>query len=130
MYFEKAKTPSHSGTERYAVTFALKEQDDLYDTQGVYVKFEFRPEFVVLIWERDRDNRGYGSWMRKAFGVRGGGSRIQGPRVLKDGSLSDKQQGYQPVFLTEELGGPLSGYATSLPHLEQMIDELEKNLPA
>lgn len=130
MYFEKAKTPSHSGTERYTVTFALKEQDDLYDTKGVYVEFEFRPEFVVLVWERDRDNHGYGSWVRKAYGVRSSGSRVLGPRVLKNGGTSDRQQGYQPVFLTEELGGPLSGYASSLPHLGQMIAELEKNLPA
>lgn len=125
MYFENAKAASHCGTERYVRVFALKEQDDLYDTQGEGATFEFRPEFVVLIWERDRDNHGYGSWVRRA-----GASSIHGPRVLKSGDTSDKRRGHRPVFITEELGGPLAGYAASLPHLEQMIAELEKNLPA
>lgn len=127
MYFEKESGPHHSGTETYSVTFSLKEQDDLYDTRGFGVQFTFRPEKVTLVWERDRNNSGYEPWRRVGYWARGPWSGIAGPRVLKDGSTSDKQQGVAQVFASY---GKLSEYAASLPHLEQMIEELEKQLPA
>lgn len=130
MYFELESHARHDGSEQYGVSFEILEQDDLYDTKGVYVNFEFRPEVVRLVWERFLKDGHYGPWQRRNLGVRGGGARIEGPRVLKGGSTSDKTKGYQPVFKSADLGGPLSEYAASLPHLEQMIEELEKNLPA
>jgi hypothetical protein len=47
---------------------------------------------------------------------------------MKDGSTStsDKQRGMVEVFRSETR---LTDYAASFPHLEQLIEELEGNLP-
>jgi hypothetical protein len=128
MYFE-AGMPSHTGTERYAVMLGIKEQGDQYDVQGQRVEYTIRPQCVILIWERRHRDGKFTPWKRRLFGAMGSASRITGPRVLKDG-LSDKQEAYVNVFLDEQVGGRLTQYAAGLPHLEQMIAELEKNLPA
>jgi hypothetical protein len=122
MYFETDERPKHYGTETYRVSFLFKEQDDLYDVKGMYVQFTIRPEQVVLRWERERGQFGYGPWVRARSN-----SLINGSRVLKDGSLG-VQTSIVEVFASKELGGKLTQYAASLPHLEQMIEELEKKL--
>jgi hypothetical protein len=129
MYFEKSTHPSYTGTERYALVFPFKEQGDLYDVKGNHVQYTIRPDRVVLIWERTHRDGHFSPWKRRVYGLPGTGSRIIGPRVLKDG-LSDKQEAYVDVFRDEEVGGRLTEYAASLPHLEQMITELESKLPA
>lgn len=128
MYLEKSAHPKHTGTERYGVEFEIKESGNQFDVKGAYVKYKIRPETVLLAWERLRRDNGYGPWRRRTVGG-GGGSRIVGPRVLKDDSTSDRFSTYVDVFATSDVGGPLTTYAASLPHLEQMIAELEKNLP-
>lgn len=130
MYFEKSDHPSHTGTERYVVRFQVREQDDLYDVRGDYVQYEIRPVSVLLMWERTYRDGHYTPWERRATGRAWTQSRIMGWRVLKDGTTSDKQEAYVRVFLDDHLGGRLTEYAASLPHLEQMITDLEKNLPA
>lgn len=122
--------PQHAGSERYTVLLVLDltgdEQQDLYDTRGKHVQFEFRPATVKLVWDRFLGRDGYGPWKR-VYAFRG--SRIEGPRVTKTGT-SDKQFGHVEVWHAEEVGGPLTKYAAMLPGLEQAVADLEKNLPA
>jgi len=126
MYFEKASSPQHTGTETYSVTFTIKEQDDLYDVRGFGVQFTIRPETVTLVWERYRDDGVLAPWRRVGYRPRGAFSAFMGPRVLKDDTTSDKQTGIVEVWGYKQ---QLSTYAASLPHLELMIEELEKQLP-
>lgn len=126
MYFEKAAHPSHTRVETYRVTFFLKETDDLYDVQGFGVQFTIRPETLTLVWERWKDGDHMVPWRRVRHRPRGVFSAFKGPRVLKNGDTTDKQEGVADVFGYEGL----SAYARTFPQLEQMIEELEKNLPA
>lgn len=128
MHYEKTRHPEHSGTESFMVTLALKEQDDLYDVRGTFVRFTIHPETVTLVWERRMQQGVCGEWRRVGYRPRGPFSAFEGPRVMKDGSLStsDRQRAVVEVFS----GSGLTAYAATLPHLEQLIAELEKNLPA
>jgi hypothetical protein len=129
MYFELDSRARHTGTERYTVTYRLREQDDLYDVKGAFVQYTIRPETVRLTWERTHTDGVPTPWWR-LMSYHGYGSRITGPRVLKSGGTSDTQDSYVDVFRREELGSPLTEYAASLPHLQQMIDDAEHHLPA
>jgi hypothetical protein len=125
MFFELKTRPEHTGYEQYVVSFSFGEQDDLFDVKALGVQFEIRPETVTLIWERLRPtSEGYGQWRRVTK------SHISGHRVLKNGWTSDKVTGVVEVFTSSAPGSPLTKYASGLPHLEQMIEDLEKNLPA
>lgn len=114
----------HTGTERYALSFAVNAQGPEHDTQGNYVQFTFRPEYVILKWERSLG----GVWrprLHSGVSQHTKGSRICGHRVLKDGSLGE-QEGWQDVWTS----GRLSAYALSLPGLEELINTIAKELPA
>lgn len=126
MYFELAQQAQHTGTETYTAAFALKEQGDRYDVRAAFVQYEIRPERVTLVWERYREDGVLGPWHRVGYRPRGAFSAFVGPRVLKDGSTSDSQSGVVEVF---GYHNKLTDYAASFPHLEQMIEELEKQLP-
>lgn len=131
MHFEMVGTPHHNGVETYRVTMALKDHGDWYDVKGAFVQFTIRPETVTLVWERDRVGDVLSSWQRVGYRARGPFSAFTGPRVLKDGTTSDMQEAMVEVW-GGRWGKPhrLTDYAASFPHLEQMIEELEKNLPA
>lgn len=125
MYFEKATRPVHNRDETYRVTFTLKEADDLYDVKGFGVQFTIRPETVTLVWERWKDGDHMVPWRRVGYRPRGAFSAFKGPRVLKNGDTTDKQEGVAEVFGHRGL----TDYARTFPHLEQMIEELESQLP-
>lgn len=126
MHFELRDRAQHTGTEEYQVSFVITEQHDLYDVRGFGVQFKIRPEIATLVWERFLSGGTYGPWRRVHWSRV---SAIKGPRVLKSGGTTDKQQGVVKVFVSADLGGRLSDYASGLPHLQQMIEELERNLP-
>lgn len=122
MYLDLKERSQHTGRETFGVEFEIREQDDLYDHPGLYVKFEFRPETVRLLWERRLENGTRTPWERKFMGVRADGSCVTGPRVLKNGSLSDSQTGYWAVFEQREVGGTLTKYALLLPTLAETVE--------
>lgn len=114
----------HTGTERYALSFAVNAQGSEHDIQGNFVQFTFRPEAVILKWERILG----GVWrprLHSGVGLHGKGSRICGRRVLKDNTLGE-QEGWQDVWTSRRL----SAYALSLPGLEELIETITKELPA
>lgn len=119
MHFERLSHPEHAGRETYAVTYALKNQDDLYDVQGDYVKFTIRPEMLTLHWERYLGS----PW--RIFDGYGHGTRISGRRVLKSGDLGD-QVGYVSLFWQDEL----NEYAKSIPGLADLVAKAKSQLPA
>lgn len=131
MHFEMVGTPHHNGVETYRVAMALKDHGDRYDVKGAFVQFTIRPETVTLVWERDLVDGVTSSWQRVGYRPRGAFSAFVGPRVLKDGTTSDMQEAMVEVWVGV-VGKPerLTDYAASFPHLEQMIAELEKSLPA
>ena len=126
MYFAKKGTPHHDGAETYRVTFVLKESGDQHDVRGAFVQFTIRPETVTLVWERWMQNGVLSEWRRVGNRPRGAFSAFEGPRVMKDGSTSDKQRGVAEVFGARGL----SAYAASFPDLQKIIDAVESDLPA
>lgn len=130
MYFEKTTHPRHEGVETYREFFLLKEQDDLYDVKGFGVQFTIRPEDMTLVWERYLDGGVPGPWRRVDYRPRGAFSAIRGPRVLKNGGTTEKQDAFVLVFADTALGGPLSRHASSMPGLEDLVKRLEAGLPA
>lgn len=132
MYFDLKSRATHRVQEQYKISFVMKEGDDLYDVRAAFVQYTIRPGIVTLVWEREALDGVKTPWQRVGYRPREEFSSIAGGRVLKDDSVStsDKQRGFVEVFQSRDLGGPLTQYADSLPHLEQMIAELEKNLPA
>jgi len=126
MYFERPQPPVYRGSERYVVELEIREAGDAYDVKGTYVQFKIRPERVLLVWERYRTNEYWGEWKRRSSFR--GGAKISGFRVLKDGTTGT-QESYAELWGNGPTGEPLTTYAKSLPHLEQLVAELEKNLP-
>lgn len=119
MYFDKLSHPVHEGRETYRASYALKEHDDLYDVQGDFVKFTFRPETLHLKWERRLGQ------LWKPDDTYGVGTRITGRRVLKSGDLGD-QQGSVGLYWN----GELTQYAKSIPGLAELVAKIEAELPA
>ena len=130
MHYDLDAAPQHTGSERYGVRFRLRlGGTDQYDVQGAYVKFKIRPRYVNLVWERHRNGDGYGPWQRRTDSFRGG-SKIEGPRVVKNNMTSDKQDGHVGIFYSTSPEDELTGYAASLPGLAELIADVEKELPA
>lgn len=129
MYFEKSETDKHTGVETLVKTFEIREQDDLYDVRGAFVRFEIRPDTVTLVWERYGDGGTWGPWRRVSYGPRGPFSAVSGGWVLANGSVSDKQRAVVEPYVDGKVGGELTAYAKSLPGLADLIERLEKTLP-
>lgn len=131
MHIESDGLPRHNGEETYIAEFELKGYGDQFDTPCNGVQVDFRPLRVKMIWVRYLGvaNDSYGPWNRVLLGYRGG-SRISGPRILKDGSTSARITGYTSIFRASPLGSELTVYAASIPHLPALVAELERKLPA
>lgn len=120
--------PTHTGDDRYAVTLVLSGLGDAYDHVGKGVNFRFRPDHVILIWERKHHGGVFTRWKRKTLVPFHAASRIAGPRVMLKG-LSQHHEGYAEVFAATEVGGALTPYARSIPGLSEVIAEVESHLP-
>lgn len=124
----KQSLPTHTGDDRYAVTLVLSGLGDAYDHVGKGVNFRFRPDHVILIWERKHHGGLFTPWKRKRLYPHHAASRIVGPRVMLKG-LSQHHEGYDEVFDADAVGGFLTPYAQSIPGLSEVIAEIESQLP-
>lgn len=124
----KQSTPTHTGGDRYAVTLKLPDLGDAYDHVGKGVGFRFRPDHVILIWERKHHSGLFTPWKRKTLVPFHAASRIAGPRVMLKG-LSQHHEGYVEVFAANEVGGALTPFAQSIPDLAKAVYEIEAQLP-
>lgn len=120
MPLKQVDLPKHTRTERYEVTYEYTGAE-LEEVRRLTRAGEIVPDTVRLVWVRESS----GPWRRLSLGAHG--SYAAG--FLKVGADEPDRRQRRSREIFDRGLGEIRPWATYLPHLRNIVDETEDNLP-